>query len=373
MKATKLSVALVCALSALSAFCAAAPASHAAEITLSELDELSDPREFRVEPLMAVRHSDDSAESLYRLGRHHQQANRLEEAAGAYRAALQKDEDHIEARNALATIYFAQKDMIAAMSEFKTILQQRPGLSHVHSNLGYAYMLEENYAAAMPELAQAIIIDPTNARAFGNLTLAYERLGAMVKEGQARPAATAGAAAEAMQAGDVQPLQAAEITQEAQAVQTVQTVQTVQAVEEAVKAAQTGTEEEKKDGMAAVPARIELAKAEPQGGIAVVIANGTRDETMAGRIADGLRRNGVNVSRMTDLAPYRQQRTVILYRDGYRKEALELSRMFAVPPAVVNNTRTRDAADASTVRLVLGKRSAQADVRTTGTQLASAR
>lgn len=351
MKATKLSVALVCALSALSAFCAAAPASHAAGITLSELDELSDPREFRVEPFMAVRHSDDGAESLYRLGRHHQQANRLEEAASAYRAALQKDEGHIEARNALATIYFAQKDMVAAMSEFKTILQQQPGISHVHSNLGYAYMLEENYAAAMPELAQAIIIDPTNARAFGNLTLAYERLGAMVKEGRARPEPTAGAAAQAAQADDARPVQ----------------------IEQAAQAAQTGPEQAKTDGVAAEPAKIELAKAETQGGIAVVIANGTRDETMAGRIADGLRRNGVNVSRMTDLAPYRQQRTVILYRDGYRKEALELSRMFAVPPAVVNNTRTRDAADASTVRLVLGKRSAQADVRTTGTQLASAR
>lgn len=360
MKATKLSVALVCALSALSAFCATAPASHAAEITLSELDELSEPREFRVEPFMAVRHSDDSAESLYRLGRHHQQANRLEEAADAYRAALQKDEAHIESRNALATIYFAQKDMVAAMSEFKTILLQQPGLSHVHSNLGYAYMLEKNYAAAMPELAQAIIIDPTNARAFGNLTLAYERLGAMVKEGRARPDSTSGAAAKAARADDAQPVQAAQAQQAAEEQQAVQAVQ-------------TGPEQDKTDGIADEPAKIALAKAETQGGIAVVIANGTRDETMAGRIADGLRRNGVNVSRMTDLAPYRQQRTVILYRDGYRKEALELSRMFAVPPAVVNNTRTRDAADASAVRLVLGKRSAQADVRTTGTLLASAR
>lgn len=334
MKFTKCSIAIACALST---FCAAVPVVHASEISLSELNELSEVSELRIEPVMTVRHSDDSAESLYRVGRHHQQANRLEEAASAYRAALQKEAGHIEARNALATIYFAQKNLGAAMAEFKTILQQQPGLSHVHSNLGYAYMLEENYPAAMPALAQAIVIDPSNTRAFGNLTLAYERLSAMVKEGSTRPVAVK--EAEAKAATDATPAATANVVETPQ-----------------VKAA---------------TAQQESIAAEPERGVAVVIANGTRDDAVADRIADGLRKNGVNVGQVTDLAPYKQQRTVILYRDGYRKEALELSRMFAVPPAVVNNTRTRDADDRSTVRLVLGKTSAQADIRSAATQLAA--
>lgn len=375
MNTTKLLAPIACAVSALTLL---APASHAAQAT----------DEFRIEPVVTVRHSDDSAEAMYSLGRHHQHANRLEDAADAYRAALEKDERHLEARNALATIYFAQKNMIAAVAEFKTILQQQPELSHVRSNLGYAFLLEGRYAAAMPELVEAIMADPTNTHAFGNLTLIYERLGAMVKQDGAHHVAgdspasvpvpdAASASSAAVPTTVPAPVSAAAsaeasatdstheaVTETAQATQETQALPAVQAIREHAAPLVAATADK--------PA-YSLAKFSPKGGIAIEIANGTRNDAMASRIAEGLRRNGVSIDRTTALAPYSQQRTVILYRDGYRKQALELSGMFAVPPAVVNNTRTRDAADRSTVRLVLGKRSMQASIRTTLTQVASVR
>lgn len=375
MNTTKLLAPIACAVSTLTLL---APASHAAQAAGA----------FRIEPVMTVRHSDDSAEAMYRLGRHHQHANRLEDAALAYRAALEKDASHLEARNALATIYFAQRNLISAVAEFKTILQQHPELSHVRSNLGYAYLLEGKYSAAMPELVEAIMADPTNTHAFGNLTIAYERLGAMVKEGGARPAAadpsfaSVQAPAEdsiAASADVLAPTATEEQVTEAKAEAETETeTETAKAAREALAlpSAHVVTEHAaRQDTQTADKPEYSLKALAPKGRIAIEIANGTRDDAMAGRIAEGLRKNGVSVERTTGLAPYSQQRTVILYRDGYRKQALELSGMFAVPPAVVNNTRTRDAGDRSNVRLVLGKRSVLASIRTTQaqTQVASAR
>ncbi|WP_192805167.1 LytR C-terminal domain-containing protein [Noviherbaspirillum aerium] len=380
MKFAKLSVPLACALSTLAALSMAAPA-HAGS---SEQHELNEQNELRIQPIVAIRHSDDSAESLYQLGRHHQQENRLDEAASAYRAALAKNENHLEARNGLATIYFAQKDMISAMAEFKTILQQQPALSHVRSNLGYAYMLEENYSAAMPELVQAIMLDPSNTRAFGNLTLAYERVGAIVNDRRAQAVAEPSAEAAPASAFAPAPAPAPELADAPAGVAEpapAQTETTVHAhapapAPAAELAMETTLADQPPAGKAqAVPMKelqvAAVSAAAGAKGIVIEIANGTRDDALADRIASGLGGNGIVVSRTTALAPYTQQRTVILYRDGYRKQALQLSSMFAVPPAVVNNTRTRDAGDHSAVRLVLGKRSVLASIRSSEMQLAA--
>jgi tetratricopeptide (TPR) repeat protein len=322
MKLTKLFVPLACGFCALQLV---APASRA--------DEL------RVEPVVVVRHSDAGADALYQLGRHHQQGNRLEEAAAAYRAALEKDANHIEARNALATVYFIQKDMLAAVAELQTALQKQPGLSHIHSNLGYVYLQDNDYPAALSAFAQAIMIDPANTRAFGNLTLAYERLGARVKQAQAATTATTASA----QPPTAPPGEQGPIAMPAQA---------------------PGADN------AAPPVP---AAAAPATGIAIEIANGTRNPATAGRIADTLRMQGINVVRLSALAPYTQQRTVILYRAGHRQAALALSSMFAVPPAVASDMRRRHAGDRPALRLVLGKTAAQAEDLAAASQSTAAR
>lgn len=375
MKLTKLFFPLACSVSALQLV---VPPAHA--------DEL------RIEPIVSVRHSDDSANAMYQLGRHHQQGNRLDDAADAYRAALKKDPGHLEARNALATIYIAQNDMPAAVAEFRTALQMQPGLSHIHSNLGYAYLLEDKYPAALSELAQAVMIDSANTRALGNLALAYEKLGAMLKERKANAAATTGAspAVSVATAATTMPATtstSATSTTSTTSTSTASTTTTIAAspmpvdqamladtedfaeapsiatndlaIESTVMAGAAGTRPVVEDGTQAEV----TAAAATYTGINIEIANGTPEPMTASRIADALRSNGVNIDRVSGLMPYKQQRTVILYRDGYRKAALELSKMFAVPPAIVNNTHTRNADDRSTVRLVLGKTAAKAEIQ----------
>ena len=277
----------------------------------------------RIEPAVSIRHSDNSADGFYRLGRYHQGENRLDEAMDAYRVALAEDGEHIGARNALAAVFAAQSRFDEALAEFHTILQRHPDLAYVHNNLGYANFLKNDYPAALAEIGTAIALDPANARAFGNLALVHEKLGDGAKARAAlRRAAAAKPGGEA-QLADAPPPQTSPALPSA----------------------------------AATPKQPDQAKnilESPD----IEIANGTPNAGFASAMSEALTRDGVIVSRITDLKPYTQHRTVILYRDGFYKQAVELSRRFAVPPAIVNNTHTRKPSDQSGVRLVLGKTAA---------------
>ncbi|RZI42422.1 tetratricopeptide repeat protein [Herbaspirillum sp. HC18] len=284
----------------------------------------------RIEPVTVVRHAVDTADGMYRLGRHHQNENRLDQAAEAYRGALAKDPDHVEARNALATVYAAQGKSDEAIAEFQAVLQKHPALPHVYNNLGYVHYMKKDYGAAIADFGQAIALDPANPRAFANLALVHEQMGDTAKARAASKHASAfGGFAASSSMLAARPASAAPRAESP-------------APKAIVKAAEG-----------------EPVKSQPSAAagekIAIDIANGTRDNALASDIAVRLIGNGFAIRKVSPLKPYTQQRTVILYRDGYHKQALELSRSFAVPPAVVNNTRTRRASDTSTVRLVLGK------------------
>jgi tetratricopeptide (TPR) repeat protein len=92
MKKTTILLPLACSISALLGTIAVAHAEEA----------------LRVEPVMVVRHSELSTDAWYQLGRHHQENKRLDQAVEAYRKVLEKDPAHVDARNALATVYSQQ-------------------------------------------------------------------------------------------------------------------------------------------------------------------------------------------------------------------------------------------------------------------------
>jgi hypothetical protein len=100
----------------------------------------------------------------------------------------------------------------------------------------------------------------------------------------------------------------------------------------------------------------EPAPVEPQAAASmrIEITDGTGVEGLVKDIVSQLEKSGVTVSKTTNMTPGAQRRTVILYRDGFEQDAERLSKLFARPPALVNNTRSRNASDASDVRLVLG-------------------
>ncbi|MFD2270639.1 tetratricopeptide repeat protein [Undibacterium arcticum] len=158
----------------------------------------------RIEPVLSIRNSDGNARGLYQLGRYYQGQNRLEQAADAYRKAVQQHADYIEARSALGTIYSTQGKYDAAIEEFSAILKLAPQLAHIYNNLGYTYYLQGSYAEAVAAFDKAIAIDPDNPRPYNNLGSVYHQLGeqqraqlafARANALTARAAATPGSAA----------------------------------------------------------------------------------------------------------------------------------------------------------------------------------
>ena len=299
----------------------------------------------RVEPVMSVKHSEPGLEVWYKMGRQHQENKRFDLASEAYRHVLDNDANNVDARNAMATIYSQQNRFDEAVAEFQSLLQSNPKTAYLYNNLGYTYLLKADYMKAIAAFGNALAIEPANARAFGNLALAYERLG------NAAPAVATS-----------EPAPVAQAEQPKVQEQSVPAVAS-SAPEMAVLA--DATEAGAGDQPEVVAQAVETtAPAEaPQPAlksIVMEIANGTRDTKLGAYMADALSKEGVKITRVTALKPYSQQRNVILYRDGYYKQALALSRSFTTPPALVNNTHKRSASDKSNVRLVLGKKALQA-------------
>lgn len=293
----------------------------------------------RIEPVYSVKHSDASADGLYRLGRHYHAQNRLDDAAAAYRSAIARDPAHADARNALATVLAGQDRLDEALAELHAALQHQPKLSYVHNNLGYTYLLKKDFIGAISALKTAIALEPGNQRATANLDQAYRMFGdamgpnatllAATEPGAVAPAAVSMAATAPVDAAPAQ----------------------VVAGPAVVKQEMTET--------AAKPALAAGRK------VRIEIGNGTRDTVLAKNLADILARSGMTVTRVAGLKPYSQRRTVILYREGFREEALALSRSFDKQPAVAKDMRKRSPLHHFDLRLVLGKTAVQ------GTQLAN--
>lgn len=298
-------------------------------------------QDMKVEPVMAVRHSLPGVDAWYQLGRQHQEGDRLDQARDAFLQVLEQEPDHVNARNALGAVYSMQGKLDEAVAQFQKVLASHPGLPYVYNNLGFAYYLKNDYPKAVIAFANALVLEPHNARAYGNLNQAYALLppAAAALPKTAGPAETAAPAA-------MQPSMA---SAPGSATPSVVNPLAAAALPAPTRAAPASPPQE--PAPAAEPAAA---------GVTIEIANGTPDPRLAEYLAEALRRDGVAVSRVTELKPHTQRRTVIFYRDGFRDHALALSRAFALPTTVENNTRTRSPSDSSDVRLVLGRSALEA-------------
>jgi tetratricopeptide (TPR) repeat protein len=117
----------------------------------------------KIVPFARVSDSRGSAEAWYTLGRHMQRSGRLDEAANAYRRALEVDVDYTEARNGLAAISAGQGDIDQAIVILEQLNSARPEQAHVLANLGYARSLKGQYLEARIALEQAAALAPDNA------------------------------------------------------------------------------------------------------------------------------------------------------------------------------------------------------------------
>ncbi len=116
----------------------------------------------KIVPFAKVKDSNGSAEAWYTLGRHMQRSGRLDEAAKAYRRALEVDVDYTEAKNGLAAVTAGKGDIDQAIAILEELSIARPGQAHVLANLGYARSLKGQYPEARIALEQAAALDPDN-------------------------------------------------------------------------------------------------------------------------------------------------------------------------------------------------------------------
>lgn len=145
----------------------------------------ADSEAWSIKPIFSVRHSTETPESFYQLGRYYQGQNRYEQAMTAYQKALAIDGGFVEARNGMGVIYSLQGRQQEALAQFRLAAKQAPNAAHIHNNLGYALYLSGSYAEAASVLEWAVALDPANQAARTNLALALDKAGDNEKARQA--------------------------------------------------------------------------------------------------------------------------------------------------------------------------------------------
>ncbi len=139
--------------------------------------QTADNKEWNIKPVYNVRHSTETPESYYQLGRYYQGQNRYEQALAAYRKALAIDGTYSEALNGVGVIYAMQGRHQDAIEQFRLAVKQAPNAAHIQNNLGYALYLSKSYAEAVSALKQAVALNPDNQAAHTNLALALDKAG----------------------------------------------------------------------------------------------------------------------------------------------------------------------------------------------------
>ena len=122
-----------------------------------------------------------SADAAYARGRSAHLARRTGAAAAAYRSALAALPGHVEARNGLAALHAEQGEYGAAIALWRSLTGAGAAATqadaYLYANLGYAYFLQGDDAAALAAQEQACLLDPLDARAWERLGATLARLG----------------------------------------------------------------------------------------------------------------------------------------------------------------------------------------------------
>lgn len=160
--------------------------------TMLQRDE---PVALQVAPAQTVRHGAARAEAQFALGRYYRGQARNDQAASAFREALQANPEHAGARDALGVILAGQGRYAEAIAELEKAVASAPLSASIRNNLGYAYRLQGRNAEAVATLEMATALDPDNARVRDNLLMARE--GAATDEKIARIAPAKGEVAPA--------------------------------------------------------------------------------------------------------------------------------------------------------------------------------
>lgn len=311
-----------------------------------------------VEPVMTVRNSGGvDSDAMYRIGRVYQGQMRYDDAVDAYRKALALDPRNVEARNALAVGYSIKGLALESEREFKAAIEQSPGLSHLHSNLGYHYLQLGRADEARAALREAIRLDPANVRALTNLAAAGGDVTAPVA------LAPRAVTAAPMPASAPAALSAAPEAKPAATIAELIGTQPVVPKAELVGLAPNLWQLRPRAAEVAAPPAPNLQsgiaqtdKAVPASGIPAKvqfeISNGNGITGLARRVGGYLHSLGMYSPRLTNLRPFDQRRTRIQYVQGMEDAARELRSTLGTPADLVVTPRIERNAR---MRVVLGR------------------
>lgn len=309
-----------------------------------------EPLQALFHPAQQVRHGGgDRAASYYRLGRYHQQRGELEQAMTAYNYAIARDPRAPLPRMAAAVIHAQQGRLAQARAMLLAVCVDHPALVQPLNNLGYVYYLQGDYAAAADTFRAALLVEPGNARALGNLRLAE---GAGLRGTAPAPLPTAIAAAaprSAPEAPDTPQASAPAPAPEEQEsglrlVRTAPNVYELRAVAPAARGTDALSVAARPDAAAVRPAPVKAARLE--------IANGNGLTGLAKRFQDVLAAHGLKASRLTNARPYGHPTTLIEFRAGFEAQADRLRQALGGKAVLRPDARLAASTD---LRLLLGK------------------
>ena len=348
----------------------------------------ADADAWNIRPVFNVRHSTETPESFYQLGRYYQGQNRLEPALAAYQKSLAIDGKFAEARNGLGVVYAMQGKQQEALEQFRLAVMQAPNAAHIQNNLGYALYLSGSYAEAASALQCAVALNPANQAAHINLALALDKSGDREKAVQVMVQAAQQQSAVSQVA---QVAQVAQVPQQVLALPKEWGVITqsapVSVVESRFQVVQLGANVSELRAraqvkMAAVsvakPIRLASVPHQQKPVVAaahrLVMATEIRDQTarpalvakqyrievsngngvtgMAKKVAGFLGGAGYSRTHLTNQKPFHVVSSQVQYRAGYREQAQSLAMTLPRQPGIVQSDNLRGNIS---VRVVLGK------------------
>jgi tetratricopeptide (TPR) repeat protein len=328
--------------------------------------------DWRIEPLLRVTNSAETAEGYYTLGRYYQGQNRLLLAVDAYRRALTADPRNAEAHNALGAIAGAQGRLDEAILAFEAALAMAPAAPHILSNLGHALTLAGRHLEAIPVLQRAAQLDPANGTTRLNLAVAVSRSDAVVAEATTRNATRELASDKPTDAS--MPVLEPDVGLNGRhsrvaaetALGTVAGPVSVPAVELVTESSfsarkrwvQVGASEFELRDVGETSATALHPRHDPVGSTPnlsaayrLEVVNGNGVNGAGARVGEWLERNGAPKARLRNQRPYTQATTVIYFKQGFEPQAQRLSSGFGGLAAQVRPAPLQDA----DVRILIGR------------------
>lgn len=239
-----------------------------------------------------VRPVKDLALAHYKLGRFYQQRAQHGKAVIEFNRAVDADPEYVNAYNALGVAYGAMHEYENAENAFRKAISLDPERADLHNNLGYSYFCRKDFKAAVACLEKAAALDD-KSRIKNNLELARAGYTGNVQAQENR--------VEKSFAGKVKDIAPRALPQTPAHHQTTS----------GQIPGQTGGQR--------------LVKQTDRRPAGIDVANGNGVEGMARRTAGYLKRNGLDVRRISNASHFNMPKTQIYYKDGYLQEAYLLS------------------------------------------------